>query len=230
MQQSEMEKLLSALGATAEIMGTELQPANLMIMADDLSEYSLDDVLIALRRCRREMSGRLTLAAIIDRVQSSDGMPGADEAWALVSKPETKTFIMTDEMAKAMGVARPVLNDGDKVAARMAFKDAYTRLVQESRDNHLKPKWFVSLGHDKESRALPIAEAIQAGKISLNHSLGLLGPEAKAEVLQLTGNVSHPFLIQYKQAQIDEQKPLDVQTGLKRIAELKNKLAVKKTA
>jgi hypothetical protein len=230
MQQSEMEKLLSALGATAEIMGTEMQPANLMIMADDLSEYSLNDILIALRRCRREMSGKLTLAAIIDRIQSSDGMLGADEAWALVSKPETETFVMTDEMAKAMGVARPVLNDGDKVGARMAFKDAYTRLVQEARENHIKPHWFVSLGHDKEGRAQPIAEAIRTGKISLNHSLSLLGPDEKAEVLQLTGNDSHPFLLEYKQAQLEDQKPLDVRDGMKRIAELKNKLNMRKSA
>jgi hypothetical protein len=230
MQQSEMEKLLSALGATAEIMGTELQPANLMIMADDLSEYSLNDIFISLKRCRREMSGKLTLAAIIDRIQSSDGMPGSDEAWALVSKPETETFIMTDEMAKAMGVARPVLNDGDKVGARMAFKDAYTRLVQEARENHIRPKWFISLGHDKEGRAQPIAEAIRTGKISLNHSLSLLGPDAKAEVLQLTGNDSHPFLLEYKQAQLVDQKPLDIQTGMKHIAELKNKLRIGKSA
>lgn len=228
MQPSEMEILLTALGATAEIMGTQLEPRPLMIMAEDLSDYALPDVLNALKRCRREVKGRLTLADIIERIDSSDGLPGAEEAWALMSRPEDDTVVITEEMAEAMQFARPLLNEGDKIAARMAFKDAYLRTVRESRDNHRKPKWFVSLGHDKQSRAQPIADAIQHGKLTLNHAIGLLAPEAKAEVLQLTGNVSHPFLLEYKQAQLEEKRPLDKQTGLKRIAEIK--LALRKSA
>ena len=152
MQQSEMEILLTTLGATAEVMGTQLQPAALMLMAEDLSEFPLTDALTAIRRCRRELTGRLTLAAIIERIQSADGMPGADEAWALMSRPESDTVIITEQMGEAMQSARPLLAE-DHVAARMAFKDAYTRIVREARDKKIKPKWFVSMGMDKEGRA-----------------------------------------------------------------------------
>jgi len=229
MHLSEMEVLISAITATAEVMGTELKPASLMLMADDLSEYPLDDVLSALKRCRREHPGRLTLATIIQRIESADGMPGAEEAWAIVSQPEGETFIMTEQMADAMGIARPLLED-DRIAARMAFKDAYTRIVQDARDKGLKPKWFVSLGHDKQGRAGPIADAIRNGKLGIDHAISLMGPDEKAEVLQLTGNHNHPFLLQYKQAQLEEQKPLDSQTGMKRIAEIKNMLAARRSA
>ena len=75
----------------------------------------------------------------------------------------------------------------------------------------------------------PIAEAIRTGKLLLEHSLDLLSPDGKAEVLQLTGNVNHPFLLGHKQAQLEEQKPLDTKTGLQRISALKAILAYKTT-
>ncbi len=227
MHQSEMETLLTTLGATAEVMGTQLQPAALMLMAEDLSEFSLSDVLAAIKRCRRELSGRLTLAAIIERVQAADGMPGAEEAWALMSRPEDDTIVITEQMGEAMQVARPLLDEGERVAARMAFKDAYVRIINDAREKRIKPKWFVSLGHGKEGRAQPIAEAVRSGKLLLEHSLNLLSPNGKAEVLQLTGNVNHPFLLEHKQAQLEERQPLDARAGLKRIAEIKAMLTAK---
>lgn len=228
MHQPKNERIAALLGMTAEIMGTQLQTSTLVMMADDLVSYELADVENALKRCRRELTGRLTLATIIERIESSDGTPGPEEAWALMSRSEDDTVIITEEMAEAMQFARPLLNDGDKIAARMAFKDSYTRTVREARANHIKPKWFISMGHDKQGRAQPIAEAVRTRKITLGHAIGLLSPSAKAEVLQLTGNVSHPFLLEYKQAQLEEKKPLDKQTGLKRIAEIK--LAMRKPA
>lgn len=221
MQRSEIETLFQALGATAEIMGTEIKPAALTLMVDDLSEYPLESVLSALKRCRREMSGRLTLDKIIDRINAADGFPGADEAWALMSRPEDDTVVIIQEMAEAMQVARPLLVDGDNTAARMAFRETYTRIVNEARERRIKPQWFASLGHDPLGRAQPIADAVRAGKLQLEHSLGLLGPDSKAELLKLTGNTNHPFLIEYKQAQIEAQKPLDRDSGLKHIAALK---------
>lgn len=221
MQRSDPEMLAQAIGATAEIMGTKLQPMALTLMAEDLSEYPLDVVMAALKRCRREISGRFTLAAIIDRINSADGFPGADEAWALMSRPEDDTVVIIQEMAEAMQVARPLLNEGDNVAARMAFRETYTRIINQAREKKLKPKWFASLGHDPQGRAQPIADAIRAGKLQLDHSLGLLGPDSRAELLKLTGNTDHPFLIEYKQAQIEAQIPLDRDSGLKHIAALK---------
>lgn len=221
MRRSDQETVVQLIGATAEVMGTKLQPMSLTLMAEDLLEYPLDEVKAALGRCRREVSGRLTLAAIIDRINAADGFPGADEAWALMSRPEDDTVVIIQEMAEAMQVARPLLNEGDNTAARMAFRETYTRIVNEAREKRIKPEWFASLGHDPQGRAQPIADAIRAGKLQLDHSLGLLGPDSKAELLKLTGNTSHPFLIEYKKAQIEAQKPLDREAGLKHIAALK---------
>jgi hypothetical protein len=229
MQRSEHEMLISALGATAEIMQTQLQPAALMLMAEDLSAYKVADVLAALKRVRHEVSGRLTLAVIIERLQSADGIPGGDEAWALMSRPESETVVITEQMAEAMQFARPLLSDGDKIGARMAFKDAYTRIVADAREKRVKPEWFVSLGFDPEGRSQPIAEAVRTGKLKLEHSLKLLSPAGNAEVLELTGNTNHPLLLEFKQARLEEKRPRDP-NGNKHFVELKEFLAKRKSA
>jgi hypothetical protein len=221
MQRSEHEMLIAALGATAEIMQTQLQPAALMLMAEDLSAYKVVDVLAALKRVRHEVSGRLTLAVIIERLQSADGIPGGDEAWALMSRPESDTIVITRQMAEAMQIARPLLADGDKIGARMAFKDAYTRIVANAREQRIEAEWFVSLGFDTEGRAQPIADAIRSGKLSLTHSLKLLSPAGKAEVLELTGNTNHALLAEFKQARLEEKRPRDP-NGRKHFEELKD--------
>src|SRR5687768_15385685 len=221
MHQSEMEKLISAITATAEVMGTKMQPAALMMMTDDLSEYPLSSVMEALKRCRREMSGRLTLAAIIERVQAADGIPSADEAWALASRGEDDTVVITEQIAQAMQIVRPLLNDGDSMAARMAFRDSYTRLVNEARAQHIKPKWFASLGHEKSGRVQPIADAIRSGKLGLEYSLGLLSPDGKVELLKLTDNRNHPLLLAHEKAALEDKRSVKTNAGLQHISQLK---------
>lgn len=222
MHQSKSEIVAGLIGMTAEVMGTKLQASALVMMADDLADYSVADIEIALKRCRRELAKRLTLADIIDRIESADGMPGADEAWALMSRPEDDTVIITEQMAEAMQAARPVLAEGDKVAARMAFKDSYSRIIAEAREKRIKPIWFVSMGRDKMGRVQPIAEAVRTGKLGLGYSLGLLAPEGKAELLSLTGNVNHPYLLEYRQAQLEESKPVRDPAAAKYLEELKS--------
>lgn len=230
MHTSEIEVLMSSIGATAEIMGTKLQPAAITLMVEDLSEYPCSSVLAALKRCRREMSGRLTLAAIIERINSADGFPGADEAWSLASRGEGDTVIINEQIGEAMQIAAPLLKDGDSIAARMAFREAYTRIVADARANHIKPKWFVSLGHDKQGRSQPIADAVRAGKLELNHALGLLSPDEKIELLKLTDNTNHPLFLQAPKAVLEDKAPLDKAQGLKHISELRAVLSKRERA
>ena len=49
---------------------------------------------------------------------------------ALLSSDESDTVVMTDEIQLALGAARPVLDLGDKVGARMAFISAPSKLSQ----------------------------------------------------------------------------------------------------
>lgn len=159
---------LKAIAVTAELTGTELSATALRVMDADLAAYPEAAVLRALDRCRKELKGRLTLSAVLERVEEEDGRPGADEAWsiALASADEAETVVWTDEMAQAFGVAQPVLEARDKVGARMAFRDAYERIVRDARAAGKPCRWVVSIGRDAERRAVALQAAVTLKRLA----------------------------------------------------------------
>lgn len=166
-------EVLKAIAATAELTGTELSEAALLVFEGDLAGYSDAQVIAALARCRRELRGRLTVADVIDRIASVGGHPTANEAWALVltAQDEAETVVWTEQIAEAAGIAQPVLDAGDEVGARMAFRDAYDRILRERTDD---PRWFPSLGSDPGRRTAAIDRAVRVGLLTQQHAAGLL--------------------------------------------------------
>jgi hypothetical protein len=186
MEQHELESVIQALAVTAEVTGFEITKGALTIMASDLAAYPLPAVLAAITRCRRELSGRMTLKAILDRID--DGRPGPEQAWAMLAKDELESCCMTDgEMNIAWGVALPLIEQGDKIAARMAFKEAYEGLVAEARAENRPVKWFVSLGFDPGGRIPVIEEAVRLGRIGVEHAQILLPHHELRDRAALTG-------------------------------------------
>lgn len=162
MQQQSNERLVKAIVVTAEVCGHEISPLAAKVMVRDLRQHPIDDVLNALQRCRRECKGRLTLSAVISRLPGQH--LGADEAWAIASQAadEAATVVWTNEMAEAFGVARSLMRSGDGVAARIAFRDAYVRIVAETDG---KPVWNITAGHDALARAAAIERAVLIGRL-----------------------------------------------------------------
>jgi hypothetical protein len=109
-------------------------------------------------------------ADIIEIITTRDGRPSVEEAWSLcqIAVDENETIVWSEEMASAWGIALPIVDSGDKVGARMAFKEYYVRLVQIARDNGLQVKWSVSLGHDAERRNEAIKQAADKNLISFD--------------------------------------------------------------
>lgn len=163
--QQEQEKLILSLMATAEVMGSEIKPNVALIMVDDLSGYPLHDVLQALTRVRRECTGKLTLKTILDMLAPSDGWLSANEAWAIAlpALDEAVTVVWTPEIAKAFETARPLLEEGDKIGARMAFIPAYDRLVDQAKRENRKPVFEVNAGWDANMRDVAVNQAVTAG-------------------------------------------------------------------
>jgi len=97
-----------------------------------------------------------------------DGRPDENEAWAvaLSGQDEAETVVWTDEMAKAFDLARPLLASGDEIGARMAFKDAYKRLVQEARAMNRPANWTVSVGWDATRHQAGVQKAVVAGLLT----------------------------------------------------------------
>lgn len=179
-------KLNEAIAVTAELTGTVLSKVAAQVMAEDLARYPEDQVMGALTRCRRELKGRLTIADVLGRLE--DGRPGVEEAWSMVPKGEDDTAVWTEEMAKAMAAANPLLDRGDDVGARMAFKEVYQKLCQAARDRSIPVSWSVSLGWDKGGRESAIKEAVTAGRLTAQQATIYL-PEFDQQTVALPSEI-----------------------------------------
>tara|TARA_R110000803_G_scaffold4054_8_gene13915 strand:- start:5609 stop:6271 length:663 start_codon:yes stop_codon:yes gene_type:complete len=110
-------------------------------------------------------------ADIIEMVEQSDGRPSADEAWAmcLAQSDEYATVWLTEDVQLALGRgASAILADGDKIAARMAFKESYDRIIQVARDRGIPVKRVLSKGHDVTGRDEVIKQGVELGYISVD--------------------------------------------------------------
>jgi hypothetical protein len=155
--------LLEAVVVTAELCGRVFSGPAARVFVADLSAYPEAQIIGALARCRRELKGLLTVADVVSRLD--DGRPGVEEAWARMPQGEEQTVVWTAEAAQAFGVAAPLLRGGDAVAARMAFKETYTRLVAQARERAQPVEWLVSPGHDPNGRTGVILDSLRAGLI-----------------------------------------------------------------
>lgn len=178
-------ELLKAVAVTAELCGRTFSEAAARVFVSDIDGFQETAVIKALAKCRREVRGALTVQDVVSRID--DGRPGAEEAWALMPFYESQSVVWSDEMAQAFGICGPLLAAGDKVAARMAFKEAYTRLVAKARDAGQAVNWTPSLGHDERGRAVALRTAAEFGRITNEHAASIAPelPAPSARILQL---------------------------------------------
>lgn len=177
----QVDQVVDLVYATAEVLGQEIRPAAAGLIAEDLSAYPYAEIGRALARCRAELHGKLTLAAIIERIPSANAHLSGNEAWALAlhSIDEQETVVWTPEIARAFAAAKPVLSGGDKVGARMAFLAAYERELAAAKAEARPPEWMVSLGHDPQRREIVLNDAVSAGKLPAPKVAHLLSPPDK---------------------------------------------------
>lgn len=152
------------------------------------------------------------IVAMIEKL-TSDGRPDANEAWAMIPKNEDDSVVMSQEMAEALGIAQPLLDEGDAIGARMAFRDAYSRIVERNKLARIAPSWFPSLGRDAEMRVAALEVAARAGRIGANHVAALLPP------------VQSAALLAKKTLAIEHKSGLSKEQQLARCTELKAMLA-----
>lgn len=185
-------KVIEAIAVTAELCGRTFSPAAAMVFASDLDGFPESAVLSALSRCRKEVRGMMTIADVISRID--DGRPGVEHAWAMIPQDENTSVVWTDEMAAAWGGAAPLLREGDRIGARMAFKETYARLMTEARDRKEPPKWTPSFGDDKLGRLAAVDEAVRHKRLGVEHAVLMLGDELGESLVRQLGVQSHPLL------------------------------------
>lgn len=176
--------LIQAIMVTAELTETALSKAAATVMANDLARYPERQVIGALERVRRECS-RLRVADVIARLD--DGRPGPEQAWSMIPKDEDGSVVWTDEMATAFGAANPLLQSGDTIAARMAFREVYAAAVAKARDEATPVRWTPSLGRSIHERQAALEDAVRHGRLSAEQAQPLLAgaatPRAESQKL-----------------------------------------------
>ncbi|MCW0370251.1 hypothetical protein [Xanthomonas sacchari] len=182
--EAQQEQLVRLLVATAEVVGDEIRPAAAALMVDDLSSYPMPALQAALTACRRELKGRLSLAAILERID--DGHPSPNQAWAMaaLAADERNTVVWTSEMQAAWSVALPLADAGDMIGARMAFLETYAKAVKDARAEQRPASYTYSLGFDASGRDSVLRQAV---------ARGLLQHEAVSQHLRIAAPAATPF-------------------------------------
>lgn len=184
MQAAQKPQFVKMLASTLGMYGKPLPESSLLTAWwDCLESFPLEVVAAALSAyCDQEAAFAPIPAGIRKRCKEFDGRPGAEEAWAisLTSRDEAETVVWTQEAAQAFSICMPVLDSGDEVGARMAFKEAYQRLVSASRATNERAVWVASLGWDLTRRSAALAKSVTAGLLSAPVVAALLPPPASS--------------------------------------------------
>ena len=155
------------------LYGKESTPALLRLYWNALSAYPIEQVRYAFDHWVKDPKQGTFMpkpADIIRTIQDATGTGEAqwlspNEAWAIAlpAADESATVVWTAEMAKAFEIARPILEEGDKIGARMAFLPAYERLVDQAKRENRTPVYEVSAGWDQNMRQIAVQNAVTAG-------------------------------------------------------------------
>lgn len=195
MREQDFDAFCELVDGAYEMHGKTVTPKAKALFFAAMGRYSLEVVRQALSsHMVDKVSGKFPpvpahLVAQIEGRADGDGRPGVEEAWAL-SLPaidEAETVVWTEEMRDAFMLCRPVLDRGDEVGARMAFKEAYLRMVVEAGRSNRPVKWEATLGHDPQRRVQAIERAAAVGRLPAPQVSLLLPVPVKGEEIDRTG-------------------------------------------
>lgn len=180
----EFKKLLQGTFSGYEGQRVLLQSDVLAWWWKALEPYSLQNVSAAIALHSRQSAFKPKPADLIDIINQQDGRPTADEAWpmALLAMSEGSTVVWTEETEQSWYHCYPTIEVGDKIGARMAFRQHYQKLIDHARMNGVAAKWNVSLGQDQSHRETTLKLAHQKGFLTKDWVKNLLpSPEIKGD-------------------------------------------------
>lgn len=178
MLEKDKKEFASIVSATLKTYRVEPDADVLRLWWGSLSRFTIEQVRDGFNRFigSKESKYSVVPANIIEAIEANepDGRLGAEEAWAMYPHDESTSAVITTEMAEAMQAAKLLMDEGDLIGARMAFKEAYSRIVAQNKLNGISPKWFPSLGHSPEGREQALKVAVEKGRLTQDHAISLL--------------------------------------------------------
>lgn len=183
MMLEEKNEFLAVINKTADLYDKKIERARVSVYWDALKHRTIEDVKTAINRHIQDAErGRFfPLPADVSAQLPNElnAWLSANEAWAVCPKDENTSAAMCPEISSALCIAQDLINDGDMIAARMAFIEHYNRLIGDAKREGRKPQWFPSYGFDKESRYLADKQIIEYTNLGLpdNRKAALPEPE-----------------------------------------------------
>ncbi len=197
MRKEDIEAFADIWGASLETYGKTPSDAQTMMAFSLLEKYSLEEIKGALGAYMSDSDeGRFMPkpANIIGHINAlnPDGFLSSDEAWAIALDlmDENNTVVVTDEIMYAMPTATQIYNSGDAMGARMAFKKAYDRLLNEARAKGETPVWYPTLGHDPDRRKGAILAGIEQGFLGASDLESVAGLLTSGEIEAATNLIT----------------------------------------
>lgn len=194
MLSSDKKRFLEIINSSAIIFSKKIDEGFIKIYWEQLEEFEIHEVEKAFKLVVRYCKFFPTITEIIGHIPSANlnKRVVADEAWAMMPRSENETVVWTEEMAGAYAVAYDLIVEGDRIAARMAFKCAYERLCNEASLIQKPVSWKVCVGHDKNLVEPVLKNAVLAGRITQKHADKHLPAPQDAGVIAglLTGKVT----------------------------------------
>jgi len=178
-------RILQAIGVACEVIGQEMSPAAMATIAKKLVVWDQELAIKAIERAMEEAKGRISLSDILKHLPDPLGYRGPEESWSAVCvaiTDEDRTIFVTDEEMKAIAVAAGPMEAGDKIAARMAYLEAYKKALAQARTNQKKAKYRISPGRDQALREQAIIDAGNNNLISRSQVVDMLPHLTKEEL------------------------------------------------
>ena len=180
---NEKQEFFDVLTKTSDLYDKKIERARVSVYWDALKHRTLDDIKDAINRHVQDADrGRFfPLPADISAQLPNElnAWLSANEAWAACPKDEYCSVALCEEIGQALHSVQDLIENGDTIAARMAFIEYYNRLMEGAKREGRKPQWFPSYGFDKENRHIADRKVIEYKNLALpsNKKLALPEPE-----------------------------------------------------
>lgn len=174
MNREDQAKVVKLLQQAFAVYGKPLDADAIDIWLAVLSGYGVQQISYGIQRHLRDPAeGRFAPkpANIIGAIEGAkrELWLSGNEAWANAQGAEDEglTMVWTREASQAwFKAAKPLVDAGNKIAARSAFLDAYEREISQAIAEGRPPEVITSLGHDADSRAQAIEQARDRGLLT----------------------------------------------------------------
>lgn len=173
MTENDKKQFAELLADTMEVFEKQVSATTVGIWFNVLQRYTIEEIQYGFSAYMNTGKFSPKPADIVEAISERAGSvwKTADEAFAVVLAltDESSTVIATDAIMEAMDGLWDLVRD-NAISGRMAFKEAYERIMKHGKLTGRVPQSFVSVGTDQDKRRDVIENGYRAGLITADQA------------------------------------------------------------